>query len=126
MNRKATGNDGEEAAVRHLERLGYSVIDTNVRPFPDMRRGELDIVAWHGEILCFIEVKTRNSRKFDATDAITITKRRQLTKLAVAYMNRHKLTSNICRFDVICIYNNAFNKSTPTVELLTGAFDPVY
>jgi putative endonuclease len=124
FNNKTIGNDGENAAVRYIEESGYSVIDTNVRPLSGMRRGEIDIVAWYGDILCIIEVKTRSSRYFDVTDAITISKRRQLTRLAQAYVAKHKLATE-CRFDVVCIYNHNPN-AAPLIELVPGAFDPVY
>ena len=90
-----------------------------------MRRGEIDIAAWDGDVLCIIEVKTRISQRFDATEAITVTKRRQLTRLARAYTDRHGLQSTECRFDVICVYNSA-NEGAPTIQLIKGAFDPVY
>jgi putative endonuclease len=125
LNHKTVGNDGEAAAVRFLEQNCYRVIDTNVRPLAGMRRGEIDIVAWFGDVLCIIEVKTRASHRFDATDAITITKRRQLTRLAQAYINRHKLADNECRFDVICVYNLVDGRE-PVIQHIPAAFDPVY
>jgi putative endonuclease len=121
MNTKILGASGEELAVRHLQTAGYAIIDTNVRPFSGMRRGEIDIIAWHKDILCIIEVKTRASDRFDVTEAITISKRRQLTKLAHAYVAKHRLDRFECRFDVVCIYSSA-----GVVKIIAGAFDPVY
>ena len=125
MSNKQVGSEGELAAVIYMERAGYDIIDTNVRPLPGMRRGEIDIVAWHGDILCIVEVKTRLSKRFDAADAITVTKRRQLTLLAQAYINKYRLNRSECRFDVVCVYNRD-NNLAPQVELMPGAFDPVY
>jgi putative endonuclease len=125
VNNKDIGGAGEAAAATYIENLGYKVIDTNVRPFSDKRRGEIDIVAWHGDVLCIIEVKTRVSHVFDATEAITIGKRRQLTKLAKAYISKYRLDSTECRFDVICVYNRA-GQSEPYIELRAGAFDPCH
>jgi putative endonuclease len=125
VNNKDIGVSGEAEASKYLEKSGYSIIDVNVRPFPGMRRGEIDIVAWDGEVLCIVEVKTRLSRRFDASDAITVTKRRQLTRLAKAYIDKYRLNNTECRFDVMCIYNRA-EYSPSDIELIRGAFDPVY
>jgi putative endonuclease len=125
LNNKTVGHGGEEAALQFIQSQGYAIIDTNVRPFLGMRRGEIDIIAWYGQVLCIIEVKTRASRRFDVTEAITVAKRRQLTRLAQAYMSRHNIASNECRFDVVCVYTRQDGKP-PDIELSQGAFDPVY
>ena len=125
MNNKEMGNSGEGLAVKYLEQNGYSIIDTNVRPFAGMRRGEIDIVAWDGDVICIIEVKTRRSSRFDAFDAITVSKRRQLTRLAQAYITRYNLVQKECRFDVVVVYDNE-DIPEPIVQLSRHAFDPVY
>ena len=56
----ATGRSGEDAAYFHLRKLGYVMAARNWRTVS--RRGELDMVGWDGETLCFIEVKTRGTR----------------------------------------------------------------
>ena len=70
-NRKLTGNRGEQFAADHLRSQGYEIVAVNVRPLPGMARGELDIVAYDGPTLCFIEVKTRRSRSADAAESVT-------------------------------------------------------
>lgn len=57
--RKALGNEGEREAYFFLRRSGYTVVATQWRA-PNLS-GELDLIAWHGETLCFIEVKTRSA-----------------------------------------------------------------
>src|ERR1041385_6611644 len=56
-----TGRRGEEAAYFHLRKQGYVIIARNSRS--PRSRSELDLVGWDGSTLCFIEVKTRTTRK---------------------------------------------------------------
>jgi putative endonuclease len=48
---------GEEAAYFYLRFYGYTMIARNFRS--PQHRGELDIVGWDQDVLCFIEVKAR-------------------------------------------------------------------
>lgn len=54
-NRSEKGRLGEEYAARLLEREGYRILSRNFHT----RYGEIDLIAQKGEILAFIEVKTR-------------------------------------------------------------------
>ena len=55
--RHAAGQRGEDLAAEHLERLGFEILARNHRT----RFGELDLVAFDGDVLVFVEVKTRRS-----------------------------------------------------------------
>ena len=57
---KSFGRAGESRAVDFLDRKGYEIIAQNYR----CRFGEIDIVASEGDVLCFIEVKTRSSVRY--------------------------------------------------------------
>lgn len=104
MSRKAVGNAGEQGAADFLVSRGYRLIDANVRPEGGMARGEIDLIAWDGDTLVFVEVKTRRAR-FGAQgtpgEAITPSKRRQLVSLAQMYLAYHGLDDVACRFDVV-------------------------
>ena len=54
-----TGKLGEEKAYFYLRRLGYTVVSRNFRS--SRCRGEIDLIAWDKDVLCFIEVKTRTT-----------------------------------------------------------------
>jgi putative endonuclease len=108
------GACGEEAAYFHLRHHGYTVVARNYRS-PRVR-GELDLVAWDGETLCFVEVKTRTRRDFaPAESAVDPEKRKDLRKIAREYL-RHlpgvstRLRSGMkaelpdTRFDVVSVY----------------------
>ncbi len=55
-----TGRRGEEAAYFFLRKRGYVMVARNYRSA--RRRGEVDLIGWDRDVLCFIEVKTRTSR----------------------------------------------------------------
>ncbi len=99
-----TGSDGEDAALFYLRRKGYTVIAR--RWSCGDRPGDIDLIAWQGSVLCFIEVKTRTAH--DATPAevaVDDHKRNVLRRLARRYMrqlNQH--TPPPARFDVISVY----------------------
>jgi len=105
-NLKQVGKRGEAEAAEFLTSQGYTVAGMNVRPMPGLARGELDIVAWDGPVLCFIEVKTRRNRRLPPDLGITPMKRRQIVVLADAYLSANQLDPEVCRFDVVSVWND--------------------
>ncbi|UCC64266.1 MAG: YraN family protein [Anaerolineae bacterium] len=82
-SRKALGRLGEELAARALAAQGYRIRERNWR-CPD---GELDIVAEDGDVLAFVEVKTRRGREFGTPEeAVTPAKQAKLVELAATYV----------------------------------------
>ncbi len=123
-NRKRLGNAGETLAGGHLVALGYEIVATNVRPMPGLSRGEIDIVAYDGETLCFVEVKTRRSLTADAAESVNDAKRRKLVTLAEAYLSVNEVPDTVpCRFDVVAICLSSKLRE-PRVELFRDAFTP--
>jgi putative endonuclease len=121
LHRKAIGAGGESAAVLFLETQGYRVVDINMRPLPGMARGEIDIVAWDDETLCFVEVKTRRSLRAEPAEAVGPAKQKQLAKLAEAYLALYELDDIPCRFDVVTV-TSAPVSPAPDVRLVKDAF----
>ena len=104
--RRETGAVGERETLAFLEAQGFDVVDVNIRPLEGMARGEIDVIAWDGEYLVFIEVKTRRTEigaQGSPAEAVDPRKRKQLTKLALAYIARHNLDDVPCRFDVVAV-----------------------
>lgn len=100
---------GEKFAAEHLKTQGYQILAHNYR----FQRGEIDLVARDGERIVFVEVKTRRSLKFGLPQAaVTLQKQRQISKIALAYLQAQNLLDAPCRFDVIAIY------LSPQCELL--------
>lgn len=92
---------GELLAVKHLKARGCEILAQNYRA----RRGEIDIIAQDGKFTVFVEVKTRRSLKFGVPQAaVTWQKQRQISKVALAYLQSQNLLDAPCRFDVIAIH----------------------
>ncbi|HTN73002.1 MAG TPA: YraN family protein, partial [Methylomirabilota bacterium] len=62
-----TGRRGEEDAYFELRRHGYVLVARNFRSA--RCHGEIDLIGWEGDVLCFIEVKTRRSRDVKTAEA---------------------------------------------------------
>jgi len=101
MDRRSVGRAGEDAAVDFLKKKGYRILGRNVR----CRRGEIDIVARDGQVVCFIEVRTRRDVVTHAQplESVGIRKRRRLAGLAAAYLKRHGWCGRRARFDVVSV-----------------------
>ena len=117
----ATGERGEREALFHLRKLGYTVVARRWRN-PKLW-GDIDLIGWDGEWLCFVEVKTRGGRDAMAAEsAVDRDKQDMLRKMARAYLRGFpdKLRAEVpVRFDVVSVY------LLPTgveFELYRGAF----
>lgn len=115
-----TGIKGEDAAFFALLRKGYTVVAR--RWSAGNIQGDVDLIAWHGPLLCFIEVKTRTGRDMTpAETAVDGHKRRILRRLANAYL-RHlpQPEAPPVRFDVVSVYLVPGQK--PEIEHFENAF----
>ena len=99
-----TGIDGETAAFAYLMRKGYIVVAR--RWSSGDVPGDIDLIAWQGPMLCFVEVKTRTAHDASPAEiAIDSHKRNTLRRLARRYVSQ--LTVEIAppvRFDVVSVY----------------------
>jgi putative endonuclease len=115
-----TGERGEEAAFFYLRRNGFVVVAQrwNDGPLP----GDLDLVAWQGEVLCFIEVKTRTSMDVaTASSAVDKDKRRTLRRLARQYIRQLPEGERPeSRFDIVVVYE--LPGKPREIRLIPGAF----
>jgi putative endonuclease len=103
----AVGLRGEREALFHLRKLGYVVVARRWRNAKVL--GDVDLIGWDGEWLCFIEVKTRMGRDAmaPAEAAVDEGKREMLRKMARAYVKGfpEKLRREVLvRFDVVSVY----------------------
>jgi putative endonuclease len=114
-----TGRRGEEAAYFYLRRLGYVMVARNFRS--SRRRGEIDLIGWDKNVLCFIEVKTRTTHDVKPAEAaVDRDKQRGLSAVADEYL-RHVAPSCRWRFDVVTVYYER-RSSQPSIELFRNAF----
>jgi len=98
------GLEGEQAAYFYLRRKGYTVVAR--RWSGGNLPGDLDLVAWDGPLLCFIEVKTRTARDLTPAEAaVDSHKRSVLRRLARQYLRQLPgQRAPQSRFDVISVY----------------------
>ncbi len=97
-----TGKRGEDLAHRYLRKHGFIVAARNWRP--PQGGGELDLVAWEGDKLVFVEVKTRLSGEWSAPERdIDAEKITALRRAARDYIRRADVLAENARFDVIAI-----------------------
>jgi len=117
------GDLGESYAAAYLDQLGYRLVAANFTlPVGRNRRGaiinaEIDLIAYDGDTLCFIEVKTRSSDWFAPPEVnVDLRKRRQITRAARVYRQMLGIETEPHRYDVVTVIIN--DDSTPAIELL--------
>jgi putative endonuclease len=112
------GIRGEEDAYFHLRKLGYSIVARNFRT--PRCRGEIDLIGWDSDVLCFIEVKTRTSRHVKPPEAaVDRHKRREVAEVARVYLRRLPPSCQ-WRFDVVSVYYGG-SDSRPQIEVFRNA-----
>lgn len=108
-----TGRRGEEDAYFYLRGRGYVMVARNFRTA--RHHGEIDLIGWDKDVLCFIEVKTRTTRDVKpAAAAVDREKRRAIHVVIRDYLRslpeKHFPELPQWRFDVVTVY---YEKQTP-------------
>ncbi len=116
------GLRGEREALFELRRLGYIVVARRWRS--SKMRGDIDLIAWEGEWMCFVEVKTRSERSSmaPAETAVDRDKQKVLRRMAQAYLRsfpEERRREIPVRFDVMAVY---LGGGRSEFELFRGAF----
>ncbi|SDJ64869.1 YraN family protein [Microbulbifer yueqingensis] len=107
------GSRMEARAADFLQQAGLRIAARNYR----CRRGEIDLVAWEGDTLVFVEVRFRRNSHFGTAGAsVDRQKQRKLLAAAESYLVEHRLDCQ-CRFDVVAIDGEA-----EQIDWITGAF----
>lgn len=118
--RLALGAYGEKLAYKEIRKRGYKRIVRNYC----CPLGEVDLIAQDGDTLVFIEIKTRKARSMAyAKEAVDIRKRRQISKVALAYMKSNNCCDVKARFDVIAVH---VTEGKPEIEVIKNAFELAY
>ncbi len=112
----ALGRRGEDLAHRFLRDQGYVIVARNYRlPSGD---AEADLIAWEGETLVFVEVKSRERADFGPPErAIGEAKRAHLLRIAREYTRKTQTPWDRIRFDVVSVLMTM----PPTLELFRNA-----
>lgn len=117
--RRAQGDRAEDRAAAYLEARGFTILDRNHQS----RRGEVDLVAERGELLVFVEVRSRADDVFGGPAAtVGMRKRRRVIAAATDWAARAGLLDRrAIRFDVIAILDR--EAEGESVEWIENAFD---
>ena len=99
------GKKGEKLACKYLRKQGYKILERGYKnPF-----GEVDIIARKGEVLAFVEVKTRLSDSFGTpSEAVTPARQRKYIQAAKYYFAGREINCTV-RFDIIEVFNGRIN-----------------
>lgn len=118
LSRAETGLLGELLAARHLQEKGREILRRNHR---GPHRGEVDIVARHGDVLTFVEVKTRTSSAFGRpADAVTADKQRLIQRGALDWLRLLGNPRIAIRFDIAEVL--LVDGEVPRINLIENAF----
>lgn len=114
-----TGRRGEEAAYFHLRKIGYTMVARNFRS--PRCRGEIDLIGWEDDVLCFVEVKTRSTRDVKPGEAaVDRHKRREVAAVVREYLRRFPLSCQ-WRFDVVSVYYGQSTANQPQIEVFRNS-----
>lgn len=117
--RRWRGQHGEQVAAEFLQRRGYRIQQQNYR----CREGEIDIIAWDGPTLVFVEVKTKGQTMFGAPQAMVDRhKQQKLVQAAMVYVQHQRVPHVDVRFDVVAI--TLLPGRAPEITHVPAAFTP--
>jgi putative endonuclease len=109
------GVAAETLACRYLEGQGLRLLQRNYH----CRLGELDLIMVDGDLLVFVEVRSRRQGDYASpAETVTLPKQRRLIRTAAHYLQRTR-SSAPCRFDVVAIIQAG---GEPVLEWIRDAF----
>jgi putative endonuclease len=115
--RRARGREAEDLAAAFLEGQGYRVLARNHR----LRRGEVDLVCERGEVVCFVEVRSRTGEAHGAPEeTVDRRKARRVVLAAEDWAARNSVAGRDLRFDVVAV---TFGEGAPRLVHFPAAFD---
>ena len=114
----ALGRRSEKIAARYLRKQRYKVLFRNFRA---NHGGEVDIVCRDGNVLVFVEVKTRSSGQLGRpADAVNREKRELISRGALAWLRLLDRQDVPFRFDIVEI---VMEQQKPAINLIQNAFE---
>jgi len=94
------GKLGEKITQKYLQKEKFRIVEKGYCLY----RGEIDLIAYDGETLVFIEVKTRGPGALGLPEeSVNIRKQRQIRKIAEGYLALNSIDEVECRFDVVSL-----------------------
>lgn len=94
------GDQGEKAVALFLGKQGYIILASNVQ----WMGGEIDLIAQRGDVIAFVEVKTRTQEtRFPLSGVVTPGKQRKIIKTALRFVMQNNIRDTVLRFDVALV-----------------------
>jgi len=119
--RRWFGTRSERAVARYLRSRGHRIVARNW----SCSLGELDLVTLDGGCLVFVEVRsTEDADVQRPAQTVREAKQHRLTRVALAFMQRHRLLDRLARFDVVAVSWPAGNRD-PAIQHHVNAFPAV-
>lgn len=117
-SRPELGRLGEDLAVKFLQREKRKILYRNYR---GPHRGEVDIVCRHGQVLAFVEVKTRTTTAFGRpADAVNPEKQRLIQRGAAEWLRLLGNPQIVFRFDIAEVL--LVEGVVPGINIIENAF----
>ena len=110
------GRRSEILAIDYLRSLGYRIVTSGYRT----TGGEVDVIAWDGATLVFVEVKARQTSE-PPEDSVGYRKKQRIIRAARGYISRYRLHETPYRFDIVAV--TSLPGSKPEFRLLRDAFN---
>jgi len=109
------GRRSEISGAAYLRSLGFRIVASQFKT----RDGEIDLIAWEGDTLVFVEVKALHSTA-PPEDAVGLPKQQRVQRAARAYVSRYRLRGASSRFDILAV--NSVPGRDPEYKLIRDAF----
>ena len=97
--KRLVGNSGEQAVEKWLALNNFTILARNYC----IRYGEVDLIAQCGEVIAFIEVKTRKTEYFPTSLVVNKSKQLKIIKAAKHFVLQNQIRDKVLRFDVATV-----------------------
>lgn len=112
------GQQGEQAIAQWLTAHHFTILAQNYR----IKAGEVDVIARNGELVIFVEVKTRSTSYFPISTVVTYSKQQKIGRAAQHFILKNRLFNHILRFDVATLVKQS--NGTFAIDYIENAFVP--
>lgn len=99
---RRVGLEAEDAAAEFLSAQGYTILKRRFRA----RGGEIDVIGFDGDVLVFVEIKSRRSSEGEPLDAMDLKKQECIFAATDSYLSKYDGPECEVRFDVVTVVPN--------------------
>ncbi|MBS1987727.1 YraN family protein [Candidatus Dependentiae bacterium] len=112
------GQQGEQAVTQWLLARHFTILAQNYRT----KAGEVDVIARKGELIVFVEVKTRSTAYFATSTVVTYGKQKKIGRAAQHFVLKNRFFDHVLRFDVATLVRQT--NGSFSIEYIENAFVP--